>query len=152
MANLAKIEKLLVQLQLDFKLIELKEAVYSIDAKAESIGIDKNEVVKTLVVRTNNGFIALALCGNDRVNFKKVRARFGNKCELASADEVLEQVKVPIGVVCPILIEVPLFVDKKVLKLGRIHMGSGDLMHGLEMKKDDLFKAIDIFELADFSV
>lgn len=151
MANLKQIEKYLQQKRLDFKVVDLEEEAFTVSDVVKS-GVDPNGVVKTLIVRTNDGFIALSLCGNDRVDFKKIRARFGSKSELARPEEVLKVVGVPVGAVCPILVGIPLYVDKKVLGLENVHMGSGDLMHGLEMSKDDLFRAIGDFEIENFVI
>lgn len=151
MANLVQIEKNLQQKQLDFKVIDLAQEAFTV-ADVVDAGIKRDEVVKTLIVRTGEGsFIALALRGDDRVDFKKVRRLFGSKAELAKPEEVLRVVAVPIGAVCPILVGVPVFVDKNVMDLQNVHMGSGDLMHGLEMKLKDLLKAIGEYRLEELT-
>ena len=160
MANLKQIEKHLETLRLPYEVVDLNEEAYTVDDVVKS-GINPDEVVKTLVIRGTKstistkgmrGFIALALRGNDRVDFKKVRAKFSSKSELARPDEVLKVIGVPVGAVCPILVGVPLYIDRKVMKLENVHMGSGDLMHGLEMKLTDLLSAIGDYQLDDFSV
>ena len=88
--------------------------------------------------------------GNDRVDFKKVRRFFGSKSELAKPVEVLKVVGVSIGAVCPIMVGIPLYIDAKVMDLENIHMGSGDLMHGLEMKLADLLKAVGEYKVEVF--
>jgi prolyl-tRNA synthetase len=114
-------------------------------------GIKLDEVVKTLVVRTNDDFVALALNGQDRVDFKKVRKLLGLKTELAKPEEVLAVVGVPIGAVCPVKIGIPVYFDRKVLGLKNVHMGSGDLKHGLEMKLIDLLKAIGEYQIEELT-
>lgn len=151
MANLKQIQKYLESQRLPFKLIDLKAEAFTVDDVVKS-GISLTEVVKTLIVRTDNNFRALALCGSDRVDFKKIRAKFGSRSELAKPEEVLKVVGVPVGAVCPILVGIPLFVDRKVLDLEEVHMGSGDLMHGLEMNKDDLLRAVGEYEVLDLSL
>lgn len=159
MANLAQIEKYLKTLQLPYRLVslssnkvvDLNEEAYTVDDVVKS-GIDPDDVVKTLIIRTNDDFIALALLGNDRVDFKKVRAKFGGKSELAKPDEVLKVVGVPVGAVCPILVGVPIYIDRQVINLDNVHMGSGDLMHGLEMKLKDLILTVGRYQLEDFAI
>lgn len=146
MAKLAEIEEYLKE----------KRVVYKVIDEGGKAG-----VVKTLVMRvggnTKNAllpesgmdFAALCLRGEDRVDFKKVRRLFGNKSELAKADEVLKVVRVPIGAVCPVLIGVPVYIDERVMKLENVNLGSGDLEKGLEMKLADLLGAIGKYQVAD---
>lgn len=158
MADLKQIKKYLEQQKLQYKLVsfstnktvKLNEEAYTVSDVVKS-GIDLGEVVKTLVVRTNDAYIALALRGNDKVDFKKIRTKFGGKSELAKPEEVLKVVGVPIGAVCPILVGVPLYIDDKVMTLKKVHMGSGDLKHGLEMDLDDLQKAVKELEIISFT-
>jgi prolyl-tRNA editing enzyme YbaK/EbsC (Cys-tRNA(Pro) deacylase) len=149
MANLVQIEKYLKQEKLPYKVIDLKAEAFTV-ADVVDAGIKVDEVVKTLIVRAGDGsFIALALRGNNRLDFKKVRRIFGTRSELAKPDEVLKVIGVPIGAVCPVLVGIPLYFDRKVMDLVNVHMGSGDLMHGLEMKLSDLLKAVSEFKIED---
>ena len=157
MANLVQIKEYLQEQKLPYDVIDLGDEAFTVDDVVKS-GIRLDEVVKTLVVRisgspsTRSGtsgragsgyqsFIALALRGSDKLDFKKIRSMFGSKSELAKPDEVLEVVGVPVGAVCPILIGIPLYLDKNVMDLKNVHMGSGDLKKGLEMKLANLLKA-----------
>jgi len=100
-------------------------------------------------------FAALAVRGKDRVDFKKVRGLFGPStslrvnCELAKPEEVKRVVGVPVGAVCPILIEVPLYFDQRVMDLKHVNMGSGDLTKGLEMELSDLLSAVGKYQIED---
>lgn len=169
MANLEQIKKHLLALKLPFKTVVLDRKAYTVADVVRS-GIRLEDVVKTLIVRKGTerqsdevnkrsfsankvyrrGFVALALCGNDRVDFKKIRAKFGSKSGLARAEEVLEVVGVPIGAVCPILLEMPIYIDKKVMNLKNVHMGSGDLNFGLEMNLTDFLEAVRGYRVESF--
>ncbi len=150
MAKLEQIEKHLRQQNLLYKVVDLESEAFTVGDVVKS-GIDEDEVVKTLIVRANQGFVALALRGKDRLDFKKVRKLLGSKAELAKPDEVLKVVGVPIGAVCPVLVGIPLYFDKKVMDLENVHMGPGDLMHGLEMKLSDLIKAVGDYLIEDLT-
>lgn len=148
MANLIQIQHYLDSQKLLYKVINLEKEAFTVGDVLEA-GIAEDEVVKTLVVRTNRDFIAIAVRGKDRVDFKKVRKLFGSRSELAKPDEVLKVVGVSIGAVCPVEIGIPLCFDNKVMDLENVHMGSGDLMHGLEMKLKDLLKAVGHYKVED---
>ena len=148
MANLKQIEKFLKSKKIPYEVIDLGGEIYTVQG-VKDIGVNEDEIVKTLVIRTNSGFVALAVRGRDRVDFKKVRKLFGSKSELAKADEVLRICKVPVGAVCPILLDVPVYFDREVMDLKQVNMGSGDLTKGLEMEFLDLLKAVGDYRIED---
>ena len=178
MANLEQIQNYLQLQKLSFKIVVIGREAFTVEDVVRA-GIDEDEIVKTLIIRINGipstqfvrsghstlrnessgsdskrstRFVALALCGNDRVDFKKVRRLFGSKSELAKPEEVLRVVGVPIGAVCPVLVGIPLYFDRKVMDLRNAHMGSGDLKHGLEMELLDLLKACGDYEVSDLAI
>lgn len=152
MANLKQIEEYLGSQKLHYKVIDLEKRAFTVSDVVDA-GIKVDEVVKTLIVRVGlDKFVALSLRGSDRVDFKKVRRLFGSKTELAKPEEVLRVVGVPIGAVCPVMIGIPLYFDRKVMDLENVHMGSGDLMHGLEMKLADLLKAVRNYKAEDLAI
>lgn len=151
MANLEQIEKYLKRKKLPYRVIDLGSEVFTVKGVKEA-GVDEDEIVKTLIVRSNDGFVALAVRGKDRVDFKKVRKLFGSKSELAKAEEVEKVAKVPVGAVCPILLNILIYIDKRVLTLEHVHMGSGDLTRGLEMKLEDFLEAIGDYQVEEFAL
>ena len=161
MANLKQIKIHLESKRLPYQVIDLGREVFTVKGVAKT-GVDENEIVKTLVIRSNDrppaqrasgpkGFVALAVRGKDRVDFKKVRRLFGSKSELAKPEEVRKVIGVPVGAVCPILIGIPLYFDRKVMDLMHVNMGSGDLKKGLEMEFPDLLKAVGKYEAEDLT-
>lgn len=158
MANLNQIKKILDAKKIPYKVIDLGGEAYRVEDVIK-VGVKKDEILKTLLVRSEKdsikglvkSYYAIALCGADRLDFKKVRRIFGGKATLANADEVMEVVGVPIGAVCPIGIGVPVYFDEKAIKLELVNMGSGDLTKGLDMTFKDLLRVIGEFEVADLT-
>src|SRR3989338_5039454 len=151
MANLKQIEEYLRAKKLPYELIDLGGQVFTVEGVKE-VGVLEDQIVKTLIIRTNDNLVALAVRGKDRVDFKKIRKLFGSKSGLARANEVEKVVKVPIGAVCPILLDIPLIFDEKVMKLKHVNMGSGDLRMGLEMDLRDLLKAVVEYQVEDLVI
>ncbi len=154
MANLKQIERFLKDKKIAYEVIDLGGEVFTVDEVKKS-GVKEGDIVKTLVIRVDDDFVALAVRGQDRLDFRKVRKHFGPStslrvnCELAKPEEVEKAVGVPVGAVCPILIGLPLYIDKEVMELAHINMGSGDLKFGLEMEFADFLKAIEEFQVED---
>src|SRR3989344_9328084 len=114
----------------------------SLDLRLEGIKLGKIKYQNVQRSFNNLIFATLAIRGKDRLDFKKVRKLFGSKAELAKSDEVLKVCGVPIGAVCPILLDISVFFDQKVMNLSRVNMGSGNLKHGLEIDLPNLLKAV----------
>lgn len=148
MANLKQIVKHLKLKKLKFEVIDLGSEVFTVQGVKDA-GASEEEIVKTLIIRTNDNFVALAVRGKDRLDFKKVRKLFGSRSALAKAGDVLRICKVSIGAVCPILLGIDVYFDQNVMNMEHVHMGSGDLEHGLEMDFADLLKAVGEYKILD---
>ena len=157
------------------KIVDLDQEAFTVEDVVRA-GVNLDEVVKTLIVRVDSdpsthfvrsghstlrdepsgsdskrpsGFAAFALRGNDRFNLKRAGRVCGSKSKLAKPEEVLKVVGVSVGAVCPILVGIPIYVDRKVTEFENVHMGSGDLKHGLEMKLSDLLSAVGEYKVLD---
>ena len=156
MANLAKIEKYLKEKKIKHKVSDLGGEVYKVEDVIKA-GVNPDQILKTLIVRAEvkvglefkDKYFALVLRGKDRVDFKKVRRLFGGKSDLAKPAEVKKVAGVPVGAVCPILLDVPIYIDEKAMSLKHINMGSGDLTCELEMDFDDLLAAIGEYKVIE---
>ncbi len=124
----------------------------SYDKFKEYLGEDIDGIVKTIVMKIKNEFFAFAVPKEHMVDYKKLRSHFKTKkIRMANAEEVLEHSTSPPGACCPFLVDCPLFLDPCVLNLAKIHVGSGSLKHGLEVKTEDLIR-ITQPKLLDVSV
>ncbi len=141
-----EIEKLLKDKQIEYRLIKLKQNAYTVDDVVEySEGnINSEEICKTIALKgkKTGRMVAVLLRGNDRVNFSEAKILFGEEMTIADQEQVKEVAGVEPGAVCPFLLSVPLFVDRKVLDLKRINCGSGDHLYGLEFRTEDLARVM----------
>ena len=172
MANLAQIEKYLKNKKINHKIFDLGGEVCKVEDVIK-VGVNPDEILKTLIVKSNikeglefkNKYFALVLRGKDRVDFKKVRRLFDPstslrqvsvqalriKCELAKPEEVKKVAGVPVGAACPILLDIPIYIDKNVMGLKHVNMGSGDLTKELEMDFSDLLDAIREYKVIELA-
>ena len=70
---------------------------------------------------------------------------------MAKPEEVKKVAGVPVGAVCPILLDVPIYIDRGAMSLKHVNMGSGDLTYELEMDFEDLLSVIGSYKVADLS-
>ena len=158
MANLAKIEKYLKDRKINHRISDLGGEIFKVEDVIKA-GINPDQILKTLIISStikeglefkDKGF-ALVLRGKDRVDLKKVRRLFGGKSDLAKPEEVKKVTGVPVGAVCPILLGIPIYIDREAMDLKHVNMGSGDLTKELEMDFADLLLAIGKHEVADLT-
>ncbi len=138
---------------IDYRLIELEEKALSINdvIKFSKEEINVNEICKTMIFTDKyGGRYAFFLLGSDRVDYKKAREIIGRKVNIASFREVKDIVGVDPGAVCPILLEIDLYVDRNVMNLEKINFGSGNHLFGLEIRTIDLLKVVD-FRVVDIA-
>ena len=158
MANLAKIEKYLKDRKINHRISDLGGEIFKVEDVIKA-GINPDQILKTLIIRSTvkkglelkDKYFALVLRGKDRVEFKKVRRLFGGKSDLARPEEVKKVAGVPVGAVCPILLDIPIYIDRGAMSLKHVNMGSGDLTCELEMDFSDLLLAIGKHEVADLT-
>jgi prolyl-tRNA editing enzyme YbaK/EbsC (Cys-tRNA(Pro) deacylase) len=61
---------------------------------------------------------------------------------LATQDEIKQETGLEIGAVCPLFLDLPMLIDKRVLSRKKVNFGSGDHMFGIEMNPRDILKCV----------
>jgi prolyl-tRNA editing enzyme YbaK/EbsC (Cys-tRNA(Pro) deacylase) len=138
-------ERFLTERGIPYRLIDLTDRAMTIaDVLRFSRGdFPAEEVCKTIIMRDSEGRgYAFFLQGNDRVDFLKAKGATGKKLRVASPDEVRKAAGVDPGAVCPLLLQIPLFVDIRVTRLYHVNFGSGHHLHGIEMTTTDLLRVV----------
>ncbi len=148
------ITQLLDKNNIQYKLIKLNQVAISVDdVVSYSNGeIVREQICKTLIVKgrkTNNKY-GIFLTGDDKIDFKKLKQVFNEDMTMADFQEVKEVAGVEPGAVCPFMLSVPLYVDKKVTNLKAVNCGSGDHLFGIEFNLEDLNK-VTHYEVIDGS-
>ena len=143
-----KVEEILKKHNIKYELIKYeRKLVRSTDL--EDKNIKKEEVCKTIILKTRRKeYFAVCLKGEDRIDTNKVRALIGRKVDVAPHQSVERSNNLKVGEVCPLLIDMPIVIDKKVFEKNKLHFGSGDLYYDLVMNPNDLEKVIK-FRIAD---
>lgn len=138
------VEVLLKEKGIPYRLIPLTQAAYTVDdvVRFAQSKISPGEICKTIVLRgkKSGSKLAVFLQGADKLDFGKLKRLLGEEVAIATPEQVKEVAGVEPGAVCPFLLNVPLYVDERVLRLTRVNCGSGDHLHGLEFQVEDLAK------------
>ncbi len=137
----------------DFRLIELSQRAVSVEDvvrySVSEIAVD--EVCKTILLKGSDGELhAALLLGSHRIDFAKVRGVIGVSVRIATFEEVKAATGVEPGAVCPILLNAPLLVDRRVLAKEKVNFGSGHHLYGLEIDPKDLERVVE-YRLVDIA-
>jgi len=142
--SLQTIIKKLEEKGIEFNLLELKDKAMTVEEviKFAKEKVNPNEVCKTLILKDQeNNSYAVFLLGNDRVSFSKVRKRFNcSELRMASPDEIRQETGLEIGAVCPLFLDLQMFVDRRVFNRKKVNFGSGDHLFGIEIDPKDILK------------
>jgi prolyl-tRNA editing enzyme YbaK/EbsC (Cys-tRNA(Pro) deacylase) len=138
------VQEVLDAKNIQYRIIELEERAISVADVIEysKEPINPDEICKTIIVKHKNQYYALFLRGADKIDFKKLKALIG-KSSIASKAEVLDVTGVEPGAVCPLLVDVPVLVDERVMLLERLNFGSGNHLYGVEIASCDLCSVLD---------
>lgn len=141
-----QIQEILEQKKIPYRLIELENGAFTVDdvVKFSKGDIDPSEICKTIILKgkkSKNRF-AVLLSGHDRLNFPAAKQLFGEEMKIGDVSDVKEVAGIEPGAVCPFLLSIPLYIDKRVLNLKQINCGSGHHLYGLELNVQDLEKAV----------
>jgi len=146
------VEELLIEADVEYRIIELEARAISVEDVIEysKEPINPDEICKTILVKRKNQYHGLFLRGADQIDFKKLKTLI-DKSSIASRNEVKEVSGVDAGAVCPLLLDIPVIVDKRVLDLEKLNFGSGNHLYGVEINSGDLSRVLE-YSVADFAV
>jgi len=142
--------RLLKEKGIEYRLIELTGRAVTVEdvVRHAKDGVDPDEICKTIILKDRKGRMhAVFLRGRDRIDFRKLRGVIG-KVSVAAPDEVKEVTGLKPGAVCPLTLDIPLYVDERVFDIEKVNFGSGDHLYGLELASSDLTKVMD-FRVVD---
>ncbi len=120
------------------------EPVYTNPVMAEVLGVQESETVKSLVLKTKEGTMAvLVLPGDKRVNWKQAAAGMGTKkVSFAKPEDVSKAVGCEVGCVPPFghRTTLPVYMDPEMTKKDFVYFNPGVHDKSFKIKAWDLKK------------
>ncbi len=133
---------------------EISFTVEAISARKTDSSVNKNynpdNAIKTLIISTKEGYKALILKGNDKVDEKKLDKTVG-KWSIISPNILKEKFGFLPGCVCPLDLNLSFLIDKEVEGLDIWSIGAGDPKKGLNIKKDIALSFIKNFHIVSLT-
>jgi Ala-tRNA(Pro) deacylase len=125
-----------------FEVLAHRQAYTSIE-EAQALGVDADEVLKTLAVRTGPGYVLAVIPAAWRLDLRLVREAVGDHhARLASEDELRHDFPdYQLGALPPlgVLVGANLYVDPEVLGHGTVVFAAGTQTESVKMQTQELF-------------
>jgi Ala-tRNA(Pro) deacylase len=125
-----------------FEVIPHRQAYTSTD-EARALGIDADEVLKTLAVRTGPGYALVVIPASRRLDLHLVRDALGdNHARLASEEELgRDFASYQLGALPPLgaLLGSQVYVDPEVLGHDTVAFAAGSQTESIKMRTEELF-------------
>ena len=139
------IKKLLDQHSFSYDIMDHAPTPTSADA-ARVRGTKAEEGAKAMILRSKGNFFMCVLPGTEKIDLNNVRIIIDNKSvSFATPEEVKTITDCDVGSVPPFgnLFNIPLYVDKSLLRNEYISFNAGLVTRSIRMKKEDYLTVVD---------
>lgn len=127
--------------------LEDLDAEFEVHAKAETVDesvkhspIDRDQIIKTLIFKASDDFIAVMCPGDKRVDENKLEDLVG-EVRMANPSEVEEETGYIVGGVSPFNLDIPVYASSEIPK-GEVRPAGGSRVIGVKIDKEELFDLV----------
>lgn len=141
----------LIKRNVTFETIEFADVAVSARTTDTSLAQNYNpqNAIKTLIVRTTKGLVAVILKGSDSVDEHKLEAIIG-KWSIVSS-KTLSTFGFTPGAVCPLDIDLPIIIDSNATTMTTWSMGAGDIKRGLNVSTKECLHILSRAQIVDIA-
>lgn len=148
-----KILNFLKKNKISFEIISHKK-VYTAFDKVRTLKNSPQSVAKVVFLKAKNKIFAFVLSASQKLDLKKAK-KFLKEKEVKIASEKIIQNKIKgfkLGAIPPFeeILKIPVFFEKKLLKLKEVILPAGDWQSSLKLKKEELKKIVKKERIGDF--
>lgn len=129
--------------------VEGLNAEFEVHAKAETVDesvqhspIERNQIIKTLIFKSSDDFIAVMCPGNKRVDEDKLSEIIGSDVRMARPEEVERETGYIVGGVSPFDLDIPVYAAKAIPE-GEVRPAGGSRAVGVKIDRDELFELVE---------
>ncbi len=126
--SVKRVIKVLSEFDQNLEVQILKSSAKTADDAAFSLNCKVGAIVKSLLLRTENGFILCLVSGDKRCSLNKIKKIINLKdVSMANADEVKSQTGFSIGGVSPIahIKKIPILIDLSLSRFENVYAAAG---------------------------
>jgi len=138
--NIKRVKNILNGPKIDIE-FEIHPKAESVDDSLEYSPVDKNQIIKTLVFKASNEFVAVMCPGNKRVNEEKLEDLVG-EVRMAKPSEVADVTGYIVGGVSPFDLDIPVYAAESIPS-GEVRPAAGSRVIGVKIDRENLFDIVD---------
>ena len=123
-----RVQKKLEEFSKELKAIVLNSSARTAQQAAESLNTEVGSIVKSLLFKTEDGFLLCLISGDKRCSLNKLKKIKNQKnISMANADQVKEVTGFTIGGVSPVghLQQLDIFIDDQLNRFNNIYAAAG---------------------------
>ncbi|OGF21737.1 hypothetical protein A2Y83_01225 [Candidatus Falkowbacteria bacterium RBG_13_39_14] len=137
-----KLENFLKKYKIDYDLLEHKTVYTAFDA-AQTLKKKLEEIAKTLAIKADKKYALIVLPASHRADLDKLKKMLkADKLEIVKETEMAKALKVKPGAITPFgkFHNVPVYIDKSLLKTKLIVASTGSFTESVLLKTKDLLE------------
>lgn len=118
------------------------------EESAENVGIDQSKIVKTLIFKAGNDFVAVLCPGDRKVSEQKLEQLLDSKVSMANPSEVKQETGYVVGGVSPFDLDIDVLMEESLLEKNKVKPASGSRVVGITVDPEKLRDVVEP-EVAD---
>ena len=113
----------------------------TVELAAQALHTEGCRIAKTLSFLTKEGPILVVTAGDARIDNARYKARFGQKAEMLTPDQVVEWTTHPVGGVCPFGVpeNVTVYLDESLRRFETVYPACGSGNSAICLTCDELY-------------
>jgi len=135
------LEKLLKANKIKYEIVEHRKVFTAFDS-AETQDVKLTEVAKAVLLKGKRGLYLAVLPAGNNCDFKSLSKLIGDKVSMAKEKDISKNINAKIGLIPPFgsLYELPIYLDKKLIKNKKINLPAGSYTESVVMNTKDYQK------------
>lgn len=122
---------------------EVHPKAETVDESVQHSSLEKEQIIKTLIFRTGETFIAVLTPGNKRVDEDRLKEITGEEdVRMAKLDEVEEETGYVVGGVSPFDLGIEAFMEEELLQHDEVRPAAGSRILGAQISPGELREAV----------
>jgi Ala-tRNA(Pro) deacylase len=141
MAIAKNLEKLLKNNTIKYEVVEHRKVFTAFDAAATQ-DLETKEVAKAVLLKGKKNLYLAVLPAGNNCDFKALSKLTQDKVSIAKEKDIAKNINAKIGLIPPFgsLFELPVFIDKKLLKNKKINLPAGSYTESVILNVKDYLK------------
>jgi Cys-tRNA(Pro) deacylase len=140
--SVESVKKQFKEQNLDLEVIEFSESTATVELAAQAIGVEPEQIAKTMAFKMNDKNILIMSKGDAKIDNRKYKNNFKAKAKMLKFDEVEEITGHPVGGVCPFGLKSPMdiYLDDSLKKFDIVYPAGGSPSSAVKITVDKLQK------------